>query len=249
MKNFIYYKLVSYENANIHYVNKYIKFIYSRKNIKTKYTQKHHVLPKGLYSNFSKLHLHDWNGVYLTYREHFIAHWMLAKALGGTMWIALNLMRKHNKSSKLYEVAFKNMQKANSDIAKKRVISEETKKKISKSLKGRKLNKETIVKIKETKKLNNTPRKPLSEETKKRISEAKKGVPSKRTSRDFTKEWKENISKGQIGRTHSNETKLKMSLTKKGKKQEIVTCPYCNKCGGINNMKRYHFDNCKSKHN
>lgn len=35
--------------------------------------------------------------------------------------------------------------------------------------------------------------------------------------------------------------------TSTGIKHKIITCPYCNKSGGIANMKRYHFDNCKFK--
>jgi hypothetical protein len=34
---------------------------------------------------------------------------------------------------------------------------------------------------------------------------------------------------------------------KKGDKQKIVTCPYCEKGGGVSNMKRWHFENCKYK--
>ena len=28
-------------------------------------------------------------------------------------------------------------------------------------------------------------------------------------------------------------------------KQQKVECPHCNSLGGIGNMKRYHFENCK----
>ena len=28
-------------------------------------------------------------------------------------------------------------------------------------------------------------------------------------------------------------------------KQTEIACPYCNKSGGISNMKRYHFEKCK----
>ena len=31
----------------------------------------------------------------------------------------------------------------------------------------------------------------------------------------------------------------------RGKKRQLVICPNCNKEGGVNNMYRYHFDNCK----
>lgn len=32
-----------------------------------------------------------------------------------------------------------------------------------------------------------------------------------------------------------------------GKKQKKVKCPHCDKEGGINGMKQWHFDNCKMK--
>jgi group I intron endonuclease len=40
------------------------------------------------------------------------------------------------------------------------------------------------------------------------------------------------------------ETKLKKSLALKGK---VKQCPYCKLIGGISNMTRYHFNNCKHK--
>lgn len=46
---------------------------------------------------------------------------------------------------------------------------------------------------------------------------------------------------------HSDETKLKMSLAKKGMKQPTMKCPHCKKIGKSNAMKRWHFDNCKVK--
>jgi group I intron endonuclease len=52
------------------------------------------------------------------------------------------------------------------------------------------------------------------------------------------------------GRTHTEESKLKMSLSRKGKKltpQEILICPYCGNASNASNAKRWHFDNCKYK--
>lgn len=43
---------------------------------------------------------------------------------------------------------------------------------------------------------------------------------------------------------NTQEVRLKKSLALKGKPQKIITCPHCQKSGG-NNMKRFHFDNCK----
>ena len=48
------------------------------------------------------------------------------------------------------------------------------------------------------------------------------------------------------GKTLSEETRRKLSETRKGISQPKITCPHCMKTGGISSMKRYHFDNCKS---
>jgi hypothetical protein len=41
----------------------------------------------------------------------------------------------------------------------------------------------------------------------------------------------------------------KWSPVKKGFKQEIATCPHCNRTGGKNAMKHLHFDNCNKNPN
>lgn len=41
--------------------------------------------------------------------------------------------------------------------------------------------------------------------------------------------------------------RLGKSTSLKGTPQPTLTCPHCNKSGGISGMKRYHFDNCKNK--
>lgn len=63
---------------------------------------------------------------------------------------------------------------------------------------------------------------PLSEEHKLKISIASKGI-----SKSFSEEHKKNL------KCHSNNS------TK-------VSCPHCSKIGQLTNMKRWHFDNCKS---
>jgi len=54
----------------------------------------------------------------------------------------------------------------------------------------------------------------------------------------------ENHSK--YGISPSKEHCEAVSKAHKGKKKKQVTCPYCGKIGGINNMSRWHFDNCKN---
>jgi hypothetical protein len=51
------------------------------------------------------------NLIYLTEREHYICHWLLAKSFGGGMWFAFNQMQRviqgEKKTSLLYEYARK----------------------------------------------------------------------------------------------------------------------------------------------
>lgn len=58
------------------------------------------------------------------------------------------------------------------------------------------------------------------------------------------------------GKSLSEEHKSKMSESRKGningkgnkgKLHQKVICPHCEKEGGVTNMKRYHFNNCKKK--
>lgn len=91
----------------------------------------------------------------------------------------------------------------------------------------------------------NTGRKngPMSDEDKRKKSVALKG-------RVFTDEHKRNISKARKGIRASAETRAKMSKTHKGLKtgpQRKVICSFCNLEGGVANMKRWHFDNCRFK--
>jgi hypothetical protein len=105
-----------------------------------------------------------------------------------------------------------------------------------------------------------------SEETKKKMSDAHKDKPSKRKGRSFGPvPARQGIPNSFKGKQHSEkskqnmrvpkgpmaeEHKLLLSLATKGTpkgKQELLTCPHCNKIGGGSLIKRWHFNNCKSK--
>jgi len=45
-----------------------------------------------------------------------------------------------------------------------------------------------------------------------------------------------------FGKKHTEKSKQKMR-----KPKEKVTCPHCGMVGGISQMKRWHYNNCKSK--
>lgn len=57
-------------------------------------------------------------------------------------------------------------------------------------------------------------------------------------------------NKNRLGVSHTDQTKKiiseRTSAALKGVAKKVITCPHCNKSGGSSNMKRYHYNNCKS---
>jgi hypothetical protein len=104
------YTILESKSINTHYLNRYYKFILNFKDqskIKGE-TEHHHILPKAksLFPEYSSLKDHPWNGIHLTKRQHWIAHWMLSKAFGDSQTIAFYRMCKKSKdriTSKVYE--------------------------------------------------------------------------------------------------------------------------------------------------
>lgn len=121
--NFYYYlKDIS---KNEHYLLRYLNFINLCKNQNCKsdsnYKEKHHILPVSLFPQFKK---ETSNIVLLTGRQHFIAHWMLAKLTKSPkMWFAFNQMRRTGSSSILYEYAREEISKAISQANKGKIRS------------------------------------------------------------------------------------------------------------------------------
>lgn len=78
------------------------------------------------------------------------------------------------------------------------------------------------------------PKKPFTEEHKQKLSRAHIGVPLSENQRRA-----QSIAK--FGVPKSEAHKQTMRVPKK-----IAICPYCGKVGGVGNMKRWHFNNCKA---
>lgn len=87
------------------------------------YTESHHIIPKCLGGTDT-----ESNIVNLTAREHFIAHYLLAKIHGGSLWFPICSFRSNGRypNGRLYQYA-KTQQ---SNVCKLRRHTEETKEKI-----------------------------------------------------------------------------------------------------------------------
>lgn len=95
------------------WLKRYLRFIeiFSLESQIVKETHNHHILPSSIYPEYADLKINEWNKSILKTRAHLIAHYILAKALGGNMWFAYNNMNCHKVklSSRLYEIGTNNM--------------------------------------------------------------------------------------------------------------------------------------------
>lgn len=115
--------------------------------------------------------------------------------------------------------------------------------KISISNKGKNKGKKCSDKQKEQLRIVNIGKK-ASIETRKKMSNTRLGKPIKVNMSEQAFINRSNSHKNVV---FSEESRKKMSDAKKGKAMQEHTCPYCNKIGKSNAMKRWHFENCKEK--
>ena len=183
--------------------------------------ESHHIIPRHCGGSNLKE-----NKVNLTLREHYICHILLEKIYRGTPYhagmcravVAMN--ERGGVSSTLYE-----------NIRESHILN----------LRNQK----------------------ISAEQKQTISQANKGNKS-RTGHKNSPEHIEIIRQSRTGSKHSVETKIHLSKVRKGRQainkgktgnlsplfgidKPKISCPYCNKIGGVPAMHRHHFDNCGLK--
>jgi hypothetical protein len=211
--------------VNNKYRKWYVNIIsYRMNNIPHGYTESHHIIPRSIDKDLQNDPL---NLVLLTAKEHFICHLLLARFTKGNdkrnMCFAVTNMARNCKNherkftSGYYELARKHYVKSVTG----RKHSEETKKKISESNKGR-----------------CSPNKgnkfggARTEESKFKISIAKKGV-------KLSEEHKIKLSELKKGKKRGNYNRNKEYVK--------VACKYCHIISIPSNINRWHNDNCKAK--
>lgn len=251
---------------------------------------RHHIIPKSLGGS------NDHNNIVkLTYREHFICHWLLTKFTTGDskrkmVFAAWQQSRpaKHKNlhiTSRTYAHLRSMLSETYTGI-KRSPFSEKTKENMRRGAKNRKKVEYSTERIEQLRQLAISRKGiPLSDDHKEKISGALRGrefskdhkrkisdAKTGKSRQPFSIEWREKISISNKGKTASSETRKKMSESNKGKnlgkpgpnpgiprsdevKRKIsetkrnapdLICPHCGKIGKGGNMKRYHFEECKS---
>lgn len=207
--------------------NRYLKFIDSLKGQTVNgYCEVHHIVPKSLGGTDDKDNL-----IKLTARQHYVAHWILARALGGSAARAFFMMSNFGRygkvNSKTYDIARAEYSKLASEQMQGRTmppVSDATREKQRQAKLGRKLSPEHIEKVRQA-----STGRVVSEETKRKVSEAKKGKGNGRTGYKQTEATKQKIIQANFNRP-------------------IIQCPHCLKTmkdhGGA---KRWHFSNCREQ--
>lgn len=205
--------------------NKYTNWYYAICNsnrLRSGYTETHHILPKSLGGSNNPINL-----IKLTAREHFICHWLLTKMTYGPdrhkMIYALNGMKRKNRAQARYSspITARVYERLRSEVAllySQRVVSDETKAKISASKKGKQNHPQTS----DTREKIRTAqlgvkRKPLSEDHKAKISASHVGIPKPPASAERKQKISEAKTGVKIGPA-SAEHRAKVAASKVGKK-------------------------------
>ena len=122
------------------------------------------------------------------------------------------------------------------------IIDEDIKQKISNTLRGRKVSKETRKKIS----MSTKGIKTISDEQRKKISEGLQGhIVSEKTKIKISESKLGTVPWNKGGGVYSEELKEKMA--KSAKNRLKVECPHCLNFVDSCTSKRWHFDNCKFK--
>jgi hypothetical protein len=230
--------------------------------VKTPGMETHHIVPKCLGGTDDKSNLAN-----VTFREHFICHWLLTKIHYGkerhqllkALWMMKADRHTQRYKTKITSRVYATLKEEYASMQSMRVSG------TGNPMYGREVSEEVRKGRSERAKANNPAQRPGIGEL---ISKSKLGIKRE----EFDIEWKENLSKNHKskqagfdgalsestkrligdklkGRKQTDEEKeaRRRALLKLNLKREKKLCPYCNKEVAVNGYARWHGDNCKSK--
>ena len=191
------------------------------------YTEKHHIIPQCIGGTNDPSNL-----VRLTPEAHYLAHQLLVKIYPDNhklIFAANRMTSGKRRNNKLYGWLRNKHAEATSKLHKGKIVSAETRAKLSVAKKG--------------KSFSETHRNNIRiANTGKKRSAASTGRSAASTGRVVSTETRAKLSAARKLRAPASaEQRAKTSASLK----VIVICPYCNKEGGISAMYRWHFNNCK----
>jgi hypothetical protein len=226
------------------------------------YTETHHIIPRSLGGPDTPDNL-----VVLTPREHFLCHWLLTKmvkgkrkqwsminALGFMMWAENDNQERYKVNARLYE----QLKQKHSDMKSWAMTGERN------PQYGKKWSEERKQAFKKIR----AKQAPMSEEAKEKIRQSRLGKTwdddYKKRMSDIKKVQNAGENNPMYGKTHSDETRRKISEAAKGRKFSADTiekraaklrgrkkptkeCPHCGKTSAVNTYARWHGDNCKHR--
>lgn len=208
-----------------HHYNRYTQFINSLRGQSVDgYAEVHHIVPRSLGGSDDADNL-----IRLTARQHYIAHWMLARAIGGSAARAFFMMSNFGKyghvNSTTYAIARQEYAEQVSHQMRLcpnvPMFTDAHRDKLRQAKLGRKMSDETRRKVGEAQR-----GRKLSEETRKRISDSKRGRGNGRRGSAMSNQTKQRIGDAQrgalnhmAGRKHSPETREKMRIAHMKRKQ------------------------------
>lgn len=209
------------------------------------YFESHHIVPKSLNGTNDKENL-----VLLTAREHFIAHKLLCEIypdnnkLKYALWAMINL--NNSKQSRVYSISSREYLNARTNYIylAQQPKSEEHKLNLKKSWTTERKRLESEKKLGKKMIFKNGVSPLLGTKRPIELILSKEMHPM--WGKTHSNETKNKISKSLTGYKHSIATKQKMKLAAENK--PILECPHCllqSKSKG--NMNRYHFNNCRYK--
>lgn len=232
------YTELSVKSINMHYINRYMSFI-KRFNGSGKIS--HHALPKAkdVWPQYVCLKTHTWNDIKLGDREHFVAHWILWKALGGSQLFAFNQMKHKNKqklNSRTYQLLLEDF-RLNHPMKNRQVAAEVRRRSSNRmntvTASGEKLASQ-IARLATVARLNNNPNSFFDAAAKTRSSNIENGSYERRQ-KQLGEAWKDD--------EYRKSASISMSLEKNSesyKSRNTHVCDHCNKSViGLGNLKQH----------
>jgi hypothetical protein len=252
--NSIYDILSSIKPNNPFYIKRYVKFISTIQE--SEEGEEHHILPKSLFPEYSDFKLYPENKKKLSYKAHYIAHLILWKALGGKMAHAFQMMTVGRtikvKNSNLYNNLRLELKELRScRMNKSNPWTEQKIKEKIKETYGGMGNASPVIREKQKKTLqekygvsNSFQIPDVILKLKQLTVERNKDPIYKKLQSERVKKSLENVDRTKennsfFGKTHSEESRKKISDAKKRRKAPRYCCIICSKELGINNLTKH----------